>query len=108
MIGFAGEPRREGTRPGEAFRAAPETKTLFAQPKYTFEDLVTNIDNQVAHACTLLSDLTRCGLLLGRRPAAGRSSTAAKGDVPQATRSSALLAAADKSKIGKPGPPDPR
>jgi hypothetical protein len=45
MIGFANLAERD--KAWEAFRAAPETKTLFAQPKYTFEDLVTNIDNQV-------------------------------------------------------------
>jgi NIPSNAP len=45
MIGFANLAERD--KAWDAFRAAPETKTLFAQPKYSFEDLVTNIDNQV-------------------------------------------------------------
>jgi hypothetical protein len=45
MIGFANLAERD--KAWDAFRAAPETKALFALPKYTFEDLVTNVDNTV-------------------------------------------------------------
>ena len=45
MIGFANLAERD--KSWDAFRAAPETKALFALPKYTFEDLVTNVDNTV-------------------------------------------------------------
>jgi hypothetical protein len=45
MIGFADLAERD--KAWDAFRAAPETKALFALPKYTFEDLVTNVDNTV-------------------------------------------------------------
>ena len=45
MIGFANLAERD--KSWDAFRAAPETKALFGLPKYTFEDLVTNTDNQI-------------------------------------------------------------
>jgi hypothetical protein len=45
MIGFANLAERD--RAWDAFRSAPETKVLFGQPKYTFEDLVSNVDNTV-------------------------------------------------------------
>jgi hypothetical protein len=45
MIGFANLAERD--KAWDAFRAAPETKALFALPRYTFEDLVTNIDNAI-------------------------------------------------------------
>jgi hypothetical protein len=45
MIGFPNLGERD--KDWDAFRAAPETKALFALPKYTFEDLVTNVDNTV-------------------------------------------------------------
>lgn len=45
MIGFANLGERD--KAWDAFRAAPETKALFGLPKYTFEDLVTNTDNQI-------------------------------------------------------------
>jgi len=45
MIGFANLAERD--KAWDAFRAAPETKALFGLPKYTFEDLVTNTDNQI-------------------------------------------------------------
>jgi hypothetical protein len=45
MIGFANLTERD--KAWDSFRAAPETKALFGQPKFTFEDLVTNTDNQI-------------------------------------------------------------
>ncbi len=45
MIGFANLAERD--KAWDSFRAAPETKALFGLPKYTFEDLVTNTDNQM-------------------------------------------------------------
>ncbi|HEY4709947.1 MAG TPA: NIPSNAP family protein [Candidatus Acidoferrales bacterium] len=45
MIGFANLAERD--KAWDAFRSAPETKVLFGQPKYTFEDLVSNVDNTV-------------------------------------------------------------
>jgi len=45
MIGFASLAERD--KAWDAFRSAPETKVLFAQPKYTFEDLVSNVNNSV-------------------------------------------------------------
>jgi len=45
MIGFANLAERD--KAWDAFRSAPETKVLFGQPKYTFEDLVSNVDNAV-------------------------------------------------------------
>ena len=45
MIGFANLTERD--KAWDAFRGAPETKALFGLPKYTFEDLVTNTDNQI-------------------------------------------------------------
>jgi hypothetical protein len=45
MIGFANLAERD--KAWDAFRGAPETKTLFGLPKFTFEDLVTNTDNQI-------------------------------------------------------------
>ncbi len=45
MIGFTNLAERD--KNWDAFRSAPETKVLFAQPKYTFEDLVSNINNAV-------------------------------------------------------------
>jgi NIPSNAP len=45
MIGFTNLAERD--KCWDAFRSAPETKVLFAQPKYTFEDLVSNVNNTV-------------------------------------------------------------
>jgi hypothetical protein len=45
MIGFTNLAERD--KNWDAFRSAPETKTLFAKPQYTFEDLVSNVDNTV-------------------------------------------------------------
>jgi hypothetical protein len=45
MIGFANLAERD--KAWSAFFTAPETRALFTLPKYTFEDLVTNIDNSV-------------------------------------------------------------
>jgi hypothetical protein len=45
MIGFTNLAERD--KDWDAFRSAPETKTLFAKPQYTFEDLVSNVDNSV-------------------------------------------------------------
>ncbi|HKV04399.1 MAG TPA: NIPSNAP family protein [Candidatus Acidoferrales bacterium] len=45
MIGFANLAERD--KCWDAFRSAPETRSLFSQPKYTFEDLVSNINNTI-------------------------------------------------------------
>jgi hypothetical protein len=45
MIGFTNLAERD--KCWSAFFTAPETRALFTQPKYTFEDLVTNIDNAI-------------------------------------------------------------
>jgi hypothetical protein len=45
MVGFTNLAERD--KAWDAFRSAPETKSLFSQPKYTFEDLVSNVDNAI-------------------------------------------------------------
>jgi hypothetical protein len=45
MIGFSNLADRD--KSWGAFFVAPETRSLFSQPKYTFEDLVSNVNNTV-------------------------------------------------------------
>jgi hypothetical protein len=45
MIGFTNLTERD--KNWGAFFTAPETKSLFSLPRYTFEDLVTNVNNTV-------------------------------------------------------------